>query len=267
MDEALTRYKARAVGQGRSGRSPAKRDHREVTFALTDEILQALDDDGVSTKAAEGGVASAEPDPPEPTNDAAATTAARDETDEDEQDARVERKRAKKRDRKERERRRAETDDADAAVVDHELRLRRIERDLLRAANARDARRRAGSTPRRWRQRRERCGVNAGRGCVHADVGQPRPRRARAPAAETPERRPGAARGGGVRAQVAGRGAAEGAGPAGQGFGFGGEARLAASRAKGDHSVHAAAGEGEPTAAAAAAAARGGRRRGRGGCR
>ena len=137
MDEALTRYKARAVGQGRSGRSPAKRDHREVTFALTDEILQALDDDGVSTKAAEGSVASAEPDPPEPTNDAAATTAARDETDEDEQDARVERKRAKKRDRKERERRRAETDDADAAVVDHELRLRRIERDLLRAANAR----------------------------------------------------------------------------------------------------------------------------------
>ena len=137
MDEALTRYKARAVGQGRSGRSPAKRDHREVTFALTDEILQALDDDGVSTKAAEGSVASAEPDPPEPTNDAAATAAARDETDEDEQDARVERKRAKKRDRKERERRRAETDDADAAVVDHELRLRRIERDLLRAANAR----------------------------------------------------------------------------------------------------------------------------------
>ena len=137
MDEALTRYNDRAVGQGRSGRSPAKRDHREVTFALTDEILQALDDDGVSTKAAEGSVASAEPDPPEPTNDAAATAAARDETDEDEQDARVERKRAKKRDRKERERRRAETDEADAAVVDHELRLRRIERDLLRAANAR----------------------------------------------------------------------------------------------------------------------------------
>ena len=123
MDEALTRYKARAVGQGRSGRSPAKRDHREVTFALTDEILQALDDDGVSTKAAEGSVASAEPDPPEPTNDAAATAAIGDDTDEDEQDARVERKRAKKRDRKERERRRAETDEADAAVVDHELRL------------------------------------------------------------------------------------------------------------------------------------------------
>ena len=138
MDEALTRYKSRATQGRSSGRSPAKRDQREVTFALTDEILQALDDDGVSTKAAEGSVASAEPDPHEPTTNVAGPSAVRDDDDDDDDDdARVERKRAKKRDRKERERRRAEADEADAAVVDHELRLRRIERDLLRAANAR----------------------------------------------------------------------------------------------------------------------------------
>ena len=138
MDEALTRYKSRATQGRSSGRSPAKRDQREVTFALTDEILQALDDDGVSTKAAEGSVASAEPDPHEPTTNVAGPSAVRDDDDDDDdEDARVERKRAKKRDRKERERRRAEADEADAAVVDHELRLRRIERDLLRAANAR----------------------------------------------------------------------------------------------------------------------------------
>ena len=145
MDEALTRYKARAVHAGRSGRSPAKRDQREVTFALTDEILQALDDDGVSTKAAEGSVASAEPDLNEPSTtnaggmvrDEGEKDDEEEEEEEDEDALRVERKRAKKRDRKERERRRADADEADAAVVDHELRLRRIERDLLRAASAR----------------------------------------------------------------------------------------------------------------------------------
>ena len=58
VDEALTRYKAK-----KAGKSHAKpRDTREVTFALTDETLQALDDDGVSTKAAEGSVVSTEPE-------------------------------------------------------------------------------------------------------------------------------------------------------------------------------------------------------------
>ena len=85
MDEALTRYKS-SGGQGRSsGRSPAKRDQREVTFALTDEILQALDDDGVSTKAAEGSVASAEPDPHEPTTNVAGPSAVRDDDDDDDE--------------------------------------------------------------------------------------------------------------------------------------------------------------------------------------
>ena len=125
VDEALTRYKAK-----KAGKSHAKpRDTREVTFALTDETLQALDDDGVSTKAAEGSVVSTEPEEhkaPTETN----------LSDDEDEDAKAERKKAKKRDRKERERRRAEADEADAAVVDHELRLRRIERDLLRAASA-----------------------------------------------------------------------------------------------------------------------------------
>ena len=111
VDEALTRYKAK-----KAGKSHAKpRDTREVTFALTDETLQALDDDGVSTKAAEGSVVSTEPEEhkaPTETN----------LSDDEDEDAKAERKKAKKRDRKERERRRAEADEADAAVVDHELR-------------------------------------------------------------------------------------------------------------------------------------------------
>ena len=126
VDEALTRYKAK-----KAGKSHAKpRDTREVTFALTDETLQALDDDGVSTKAAEGSVVSTEPE------ELKAPSMEENLEDDEDDDAKAERKKAKKRDRKERERRRAEADEADAAVVDHELRLRRIERDLLRAASA-----------------------------------------------------------------------------------------------------------------------------------
>ena len=126
VDEALTRYKAK-----KAGKSHAKpRDTREVTFALTDETLQALDDDGVSTKAAEGSVVSTEPE------ELKVPSMEENLEDDEDEGAKAERKKAKKRDRKERERRRAEADEADAAVVDHELRLRRIERDLLRAASA-----------------------------------------------------------------------------------------------------------------------------------
>ena len=68
------------------------------------------------------------------------------------------------------------TDEADAAV-DHELRLRRIERDLLRAASA----------------RREAGGVHAEPGVSTQTPGQPRPRRpAKTP--HSPNRNPRARR-------------------------------------------------------------------------
>ena len=151
---------ARAVGQ-----VPRQAGSARVTFALTDEILRRWTTTGYPRRRRR--VASqAEPDPPSPPR-RGGTAAVRDETTTTTR-REVERKRAKKRDRKERGGA-AEAAEADAAVVDHELRLRRI-----------------GGTYSERRTRDARPGSAGARQCHRRERWFPRRRRSASAAARSP---------------------------------------------------------------------------------